>query len=201
MKIGVFGGTFDPVHYGHLILAEWIINVLQLDRFIFIPANVPPHKQDDDVTPSQLRLEMLRFAIQNNPSLEVSDIEIKREGVSYSIDTILELRRKLNLTSQELFTIIGADSILDFHKWHRPMDILNSSQVVVYKRMDYDLSNLRKDYSERILVVDNPIIEISSTLVRELIRKDYSIKYLVPPSVETYIHINELYKKNVDFGC
>jgi len=81
------------------------------------------------------------------------------------------------------------------------MDILNSSQVVVYKRMDYDLSNLRKDYSERILVVDNPIIEISSTLVRELIRKDYSIKYLVPPSVETYIHINELYKKNVDFGC
>ncbi|MBN1154027.1 nicotinate-nucleotide adenylyltransferase [candidate division KSB1 bacterium] len=199
MKIAIFGGTFDPIHIGHLILAEWIRVELRLDHFVFIPTYIPPHKQRNQVTPAEIRLEMLKLAVRDNPAFEVSDIEIDRMGVSYSFDTIMQMRRDYNLSRRDLYFIVGADSILEFHLWHRPEDILSNASVIVYKRHHYNISTLRPDYSSKIRVVNNPIIDISSTLIRKRVADGRSIKYLVTPEIEKFILENRLYKKNVDF--
>lgn len=195
MKIGLFGGTFDPVHIGHLILAEWIRVELLLDRFIYIPTYTPPHKQQNQVTSADVRLEMLNIAIRDNPSFDVSDIEIHRKGVSYSYDTIITMRRTLHVDQSDLYFIIGADSMLEFDQWHRPKDILNNASVIVYQRKNYDLSNVNPDYASKIRIVENPIIDISATMIREFVRTGRSIKYLVTPEVETFIRTKGLYKK------
>jgi nicotinate-nucleotide adenylyltransferase len=185
MDIGIFGGTFDPPHLGHLVVVEAVSEQLNLERTLFIPAAIPPHKTGRKVSAPAHRVEMTRRAIADNPRFDLSEIEISRKGESYTVDTLNELR---GLSPQEeFFLIIGADELIDFHTWKSPSKILECSQVVVLNRLGSDLSRVEDRLIRRVVFVDVPNIEISSTEIRERVREGKSIKYLVPASVEEYI--------------
>jgi len=195
MPIGIYGGTFDPIHCGHLLLAEWTRIELNLDKIIFVPALIPPHKQQQTITAANLRLQMVQLAIQDNPHFETSTIELEKKETSYSIFTILEFRKIYNLAQDQLHLLIGADSMLDFHKWHQPDQILRNCQVVVYRRYNCDYSQVSPDYLDQVILLNNPIIDLSSNKIRERSSLCKSIKYMVPPVVEKFIFHHGLYKK------
>ncbi len=194
MKLGLYGGTFDPIHTGHLILAESVRSQLALDRILFIPAAIPPHKKDSKITESAIRYEMIQLAIANNPHFEVSPIDIDRKGVSYTVDTIKIIQEQMQLQREELFFIIGADNILGFPSWHKPAEILELCQIVVLPRPEIDLKNIHPMLKDKILVVKTPLIEISSSVIRQLIKQDRSIRYLVPEPVFHYLRRNQVYQ-------
>lgn len=194
IKIGLFGGSFDPIHNGHLILANWVRNKLSLGRIIFIPAAVPPHKQNLKLTDSNHRYRMVQIAIENHPNFEVSDIEIKRSGISYTIDTIFYFQQKFSLNNKHLFLIIGADSLLDFPNWKEPEKIIENCQVVVLQRPEVNLNQAKPEYKRQAIILQSPLIDISATDIRRRIREGDSIAQFVPPAVEHYIYEHKLYK-------
>jgi nicotinate-nucleotide adenylyltransferase len=193
LKIGIYGGTFNPVHLGHLILAQFALAELPLDKVIFIPAANPPHKKSARIADPELRWQMLNLAVADNPAFEVSRIEFDRSGISYTADTLEQLRQSLRVTSKELYLLIGADSLLDLHKWHTPQRIFELSQVAVFPRPAVNLEGVRPDFLAKIIRIKTPLIEISSTLVRQNIKTGRSIRYLVPPAVQNFIEQNQLY--------
>lgn len=193
MKIGIFGGTFDPIHIAHLLLAEWIKEEFNLSKIIFVPAATPPHKQNQKMTPPLLRLQMVQLAIQRNPVFEASNFEIEKGDISYSIDTIHHFRQRHQLPAKQLFFIIGADSLLELTLWRNPEQILRDCQVVVYQRRGYDITKAKKKFLRHVILLDNPIIEISSSTIRQYIADGHSIKYMVPVSVEEFIFKKALY--------
>jgi len=193
MKIGIYGGTFDPPHQGHLIVAEHVRVHLGLDRIVFMPVALAPHKRGQEVTDGRHRLAMLRLAMASNPGFEVSDVEISRGGVSYTIDTLTALRAK---HPDALFSIlIGADNALDFDSWRDPAGIRANASVVVMHRPGVALDDaaLRRAIPEAI-VVDVPGIEIAARTIRGRVAEGLSVRYLVPDSVLDYIHENRLYR-------
>ncbi|MBD3289411.1 nicotinate (nicotinamide) nucleotide adenylyltransferase [candidate division KSB1 bacterium] len=194
MNIGLYGGTFDPVHIGHLLLAEWIREELDLRKIIFIPAAIPPHKQEKEITPSKIRMQMLEYAIRGNSSFKISDFELRNDDVSYSLTTILHFRESLKISRDNLFFIIGADNLVTFSSWHKPKEVLRNSSVVVYRRSGNKLSDVPDEFLNEMLVMNNPLIDISSSEIRERIRDGKTIKYMVPPKIETLIFENNLYK-------
>ena len=201
-KIGIMGGTFDPIHNGHLILAEHARVEMGLEKILFIPAWDPPHKGDRKITPSIHRYNMTLLALGLNPYFFISPIEIKREGRSYTIDTISQL--KAEYKSSELYFILGSDSLMEIHKWKDYEKLLKSCNFIVAKRKgleDEKLNNraveLINSYNSNIIILESPIIEISSTEIRRRVRKNKSIKYLVPELVERYIEKNRLYRENL----
>ena len=189
--VGIFGGSFDPIHQGHLILAEWACDDLGLDRLIFIPAFLPPHKMTGrELTPPECRLQMLRLAIASNSRFEIDTYEIDRRGVSYTLETVQHLRQ--TLPDADLKLLIGGDSARDFHTWHRPQEIAALADIAVWARPGALLP-------EEILpgvgysVIRSPQIEISSTNIRERRARGASILYLTPDPVVDYINSNALY--------
>lgn len=196
MKVGLYGGTFDPIHMGHLLLAEWARDKFNLTKVIFVPTLIPPHKQHHNITSAHQRFEMVRLAIQGNPHFEVSNIEIKRKDVSYSIETIVKFRRRYQLSKKQLYFLIGADSLIEFSSWRTPRQILKNCQVAVYRRSNFDVSKAEAEYLNNVIIIDNPLIDISSSDIRERILKGKSIKYMVSPSVEEFISKSAIYKKN-----
>ncbi|MEI8134928.1 MAG: nicotinate-nucleotide adenylyltransferase [bacterium] len=190
-KIGIFGGAFDPPHIGHLIEAEFAAEELGLDKLLFIPTGEHPLKANEVMSSAQHRYEMTRLAIEGNPPFELSDIEIKREGKSYTINTIEQVKKLYN--PDELFLLVGIDNVEIFTKWHRVDEILNSCKVVVLSRMISDEFVLSPAILEKVTILDSPIIEVSSTEIRELRAEDLSIRYLVPESVRDYIIAQNLY--------
>jgi len=194
IKVGLFGGSFDPIHNGHLQLARWTKNKLFLDRIIFIPAAVPPHKQLMNMAPSTHRKRMIQIAIEDYPEFDVSDVELKREGVSYTIDTIFYFQKKLSLKNDNLFLIIGADSLLDFSNWKDPDKIINNCQLVVLQRPGINLEQALAKFKQRAIILQSPLIDISATEIRLRIKSGCSISQLVPPAVERYINEQDLYK-------
>ena len=198
MKIGIMGGTFDPIHLGHLATAEAVREIFALDEILFIPAARPPHKLDKLVTDEQHRLEMVHLATRSNRFFKVSDMELKRTGLSYTFDTMTELHRTFGRET-ELFFIIGADSLADLSKWHAARELVNKCHFIATTRqgVDIDFSAVEKFFGsvarEHIHRVTTPGLEISSTDLRERIRLGRSIKYLVPEAVEDYILKEELY--------
>ncbi len=194
MKICLYGGTFDPVHIGHLLLAEWIRDELDLRKIIFIPAAIPPHKQDKRITPADIRWQMLQLSIQGNPSFNISDFELKNKNVSYSLKTILHYRRTLKISRENLFFLIGADNLENFSSWYKPDEILNACHVVVYRRPGTIIADAPNEYVTKMKIMDNPLIAISSSDIRRRIRNGQSVKYMIPPHVETLIYENNLYK-------
>ena len=186
MKIGILGGTFNPPHNGHLVLAQNMLDALKLDKIFFVPTNTPPHKNTFLIQASH-RFNMVKLAIEDNSLFEVLDWEIKRGGPSYTIDTIKELKAKF--PKDELFLVIGSDLANDFHTWKEYKVIKRLVKVAVAKR---DSFPLKKEVD--FFTVDIAQIEVTSSLVREHIQKGLSIKNLMPQKVFAYIQENKLYK-------
>ena len=198
MKIGIMGGTFDPIHLGHLATAESVREIFTLDEILFIPAARPPHKLGRNITDEHHRLEMTRLATQSNKFFRVSDMELKRTGLSYTLDTMNELHKTFG-SSTELFFIIGADSLADLSKWHAARELVSKCHFIATTRpgIDADFSEVEKFFGatahEHIHRVATPGLEISSTDLRERVKLRRSIKYLVPEIVEEYICREKLY--------
>lgn len=193
-KVCIIGGSFNPIHIGHLILANTVLEKLNLDEMIFVPCYIQPLKGDKDFAEANHRLEMIKLAISNNPKFSVSDIEIKRKGKSYTVDTLKFFKKRYD----NLYFVIGADNIRDFHKWKEPDTIINLAKLIVTNRGGFDVRIPQKIRGKKILPCTIPQIEISSTMIRKKIRNNQSIKYFVPESVEYYIYTNNLYKNSED---
>ena len=197
-KIGILGGTLDPIHNGHLIMAEYAKKQLNLDKVIFMPTGNPPHKNINNITDSKIRSSMVKIAIENIDYLEYSDFEIQRQGIIYTSDT-LELFIKEN-PEAEIYFIMGADSLLAIETWHEPAKLFRLCKVIVGDR---DNSNdlvfrqilyLKNKYNASIFYLNMPLVDISSTYIKECIRNKKSIQHMVPKKVEEYILKNKLYK-------
>ena len=192
-KIGIFGGSFNPPHFGHLILAERCRELLQLDKIIFIPAYISPHKTNKNVVNPTDRLKMLKLAIKRNPYFDYSDIEIKRKGKSFTYDTLVSLLNKY--TNSKLYLLIGMDNYNDFCNWKNYKEILQLCKVVVINRRttkNKRIENSNIDYS-RFIFVDTLILDISSTEIRNRIKKKLSIRYYTTENVKNFIVKNNLY--------
>jgi len=192
VSTGLFGGTFDPIHTAHLIIGEEAVRFLGLDRLVFLPAARPPHKSDEDITPLEHRLEMVRLAIADNPRFEVSDAEAALEGRSYTIETVRHFRRRLG-ESEELHFIMGADSLSQFLAWKDPDDLLAECGFAAVPRPGVDLDEADPGVRSRVRILDAPLLEISSSDIRERARTGKSIRYLVPAAVAAYISEKNLY--------
>lgn len=197
--LGIFGGSFNPIHTGHLLLAEYIREEFNLRKIIFIPAGNPPHKSANGMLPAKQRYEMVKLAIGKNPFFDVSDIEIKREGKSYTSDTLKDLKREY--PDEELYFICGSDSIIQFPTWHEFVTIFELANIIVAGRaniaedvLDNTISEFGEKYKARIFCSGAPHIEISSSEIRNRIRKGLSVRYMVPEAVAEYIEKNSLYQ-------
>ena len=194
-KIAIYGGSFNPIHIGHLLLAEWTREQLKLDKIVFIPSLIPPHKLNNKITEAHHRFKMVELAIQQNAHFSVSNFEIEKNQISFSINTILYFREHFQISEKQLYFLIGCDSLIDFPKWRDPDTILNSCTVVVYRRPLYNIADAKAEYQKKVLLVDNPLIDLSSSFIRNRIQQGKSIRYMVPFGVERYINRNLLYKK------
>jgi nicotinate-nucleotide adenylyltransferase len=192
VTVGVFGGTFNPPHVGHLIVAESVRDSLRLGRVLFIPAARSPHKGMQSLAPAEHRLAMTRLAVEGNPGFEASDIEIQRGGTSYTVDTLREIARMHPGATLKL--LIGADNLFDFEGWKSPGDILDLADLVVLTRPGFDPPSNRSGFMERATLVTVPQIGVSGTDVRRRVKFNQSVRYLVPPAVEEYIRRHALYK-------
>jgi len=199
MRLGIYGGTFDPVHLGHLLLAEQCREACRLDQVWFIPAGSPPHKPEHAITPGKMRAEMLEFAVAGQPEYTVSRREVKRSGPSYTVETLRELRQEH--PEDELFFLVGADSLADLPHWREPREIATLATLVVVNRGNAPLPQLEslvphlgREAVDRILVVSMPGIDLSSSDIRRRVREGRSIRYMTPRAVEQYIRTNSLYR-------
>ena len=190
MRIGLFGGTFDPPHLGHLIVAQDVFQQLSLDRLRFMPAATPPHKRHLRVTAPALRLAMLRAAIDGDARFEVEEIELNRAGPSYTVDTLEELVARA--PGDELFFVMGEDQFRELATWRSPARVAQLARLVVLSRDGSDISRLAADFPHRALAVTR--VDLSSTEVRERVRTGRPIRYLVPASVEAMIVAEGLYR-------
>jgi nicotinate-nucleotide adenylyltransferase len=191
VKSGIFGGTFDPPHHGHLIAAEFVREQQNLDRILFVPNSIPPNKSAEGVSPPQDRLAMLRHAVRNFPLFEVSDIEISRGGISYTVDTI-RLLKKL-FPADELHLIIGVDNLVEFDTWKDPEEILGFVHIIAMSRPGTSESTPTYHLRKGVSMCKIPLIDISATDIRWRVGKGLPIRYLVPAEVEKYIKEKGLY--------
>lgn len=201
MRVGIFGGTFDPVHVGHLVLAEQAREQCRLDEVWFVPAAAPPHKRDADITPGKQRVEMLEFAVAGMPQFQIDERELNRTGLSYTADTLAAIAAER--ADDELFLLIGADSLNDFPTWRNPEKIAELATIVAVNRGDpssIDESAARKALGEtlfaRVQFATMPGIAISATDLRNRAAEGRSLRFLVPRAVEEYIIQHRLYRSS-----
>jgi len=200
MKIGIMGGTFNPIHNGHLIIAEQAKEEFQLDLVLFIPAGVPPHKQNDAILDGKHRCSMIEVAIKSNPKFLLDTREIKSDAVSYTYLTLKALKQQYN--EAELYFIMGEDSIYAISSWKCPQEIFSMTTVLVAVRnhlcetqpIEEQIQLIKQQYNGTIAIIHSPVVLISSSLIRDRIASGYSIRYLVPDSVVSYIEDYELYQ-------
>lgn len=186
------GGTFNPIHYAHLISAEQVRNGLNYDKILFVPAARPPHKSQPDMVSAEHRYKMVKLATAENPYFDVSRIELDRKGPSYTIQTIQELRQTLKGIT-DLAWIIGADSLIEYKIWKDFDEVLRQSTLVVTTRPNYDLEQVPLDIRNQITIFRITGSDISATEIRDRIRKKLSVRYLVPDDVVNYINEHHLY--------
>ena len=188
MKLGVFGGTFDPPHVGHLIAAQDALLTLDLDRVLFVPARTPPHKQHKSVTPAPIRLRMIAAATDGDERFEVSDVELRRAGPSYTADTLREL--KAEYPQSELFLLLGVDQVREFSTWREPSEVARLARVVMMARSGIEEPPESGIVRDTVAVTR---VDISSTLIRQRVAAGQPIRYMVPAAVEEIIAAQRLY--------
>jgi nicotinate-nucleotide adenylyltransferase len=191
MKLGVLGGTFDPIHNAHLLLAEQAREQLGLKRVLFVPAGDPWRKAFRRVVPAEHRLAMTKLAVEDDPGFVVDDCEIRREGATYTADTLRELHKRHS--RDELFLLLGEDALADLPFWREPDAIAELASIVVAPRGGVVLPELPFD-ADRVVRIKMPYLEISSTDLRARAKAGRSLRYLVPPAVEAYIKEHKLYR-------
>ena len=198
MRVGIFGGTFDPIHIGHLFAAEEARTRLGLERVIFVPASLPPHKLHLNVTSTEHRLNMVQLAIADNPYFVLSRVDVDRFGPSYTVDTI-ELLRDEYGPETELYFIMGSDSLAEILTWHKPDRLIRLCRIVALTRPGgrtdlEELNRLLPGAIARVQLLEMPLLEISSTDLQRRVRMGMSTRYLVPSAVEEYIRQHGLYR-------
>lgn len=196
LRLGVMGGTFDPIHYGHLLAAEWAGEEFCLSEVIFVPCGVPPHKPPEGITPAEDRYQMVLLATQTNPNFSVSRQEVEREGPSYSVETVLELKERRG-QEWEIFFISGVDAVKELLTWKEPDRLLGLCQFIAVTRPGFAPRELEERLGEermkRVHLLPVPGVMVSSTEVRERIRRGLSLRYLTPEPVREYIVRRGLY--------
>lgn len=207
MRLGLLGGTFDPVHFGHLRFAEESLELFSLDGVIFMPVGIPPHKQASRITAAQKRLKMVELAIQGNPRLCISDLEIRKPWMSYSVETIKEIKEEFG-PGLELYFLVGCDAFEDIGCWKDYQELLSLCNFVVAARAGQSLSlpleiasafcyhdkGCYRHLSGTLLYyAEITALDISSTKIREAVRQGKSIRYLLPTDVEDFIKREDLY--------
>jgi nicotinate-nucleotide adenylyltransferase len=203
-NIGIFGGTFNPIHVGHLIVAQEVADSMELDKIIFIPTGDPPHKNKQELAVAEHRYEMVRLAIKGNEKFDLSDIEIKRSGKTYTFDTLVELNKKYK--DHNFYFIIGFDTLKDIDSWKKIDEVFKISKFIVVNRgnlrseMEDEINDKKLKYEADIKLVTIPDIQISSTDIRKKIKSGKSIKYLVLDDVYNYIMKNKLYRGEQNEG-
>lgn len=199
MRVGVFGGTFDPIHLGHLAVARSIQSTLSLDKVLFVPAGQPWLKADAPVSPTKDRVEMLRLAIERRRVFELSTIEADRPGPSYTVDTMETLQRQLG-SDADLFFLLGSDALMDIAKWKEPQRLIQLCELVAFARPGFGLPTMEAleaavpGVSQRVVFVEVPQVNIRATDIRRRIAEGRSVQRLVPRAVERYILEQGLYK-------
>ncbi len=189
-RIGIFGGTFDPVHLGHLITAQAVRELRNLDRILFIPSFIAPHKQEIQASAPEHRINMLKLSIEGISYFDWTDYEIKKKGVSYTIDTLIEMKKRY----KEIELIVGEDNISSFEEWKSPEEIFKLATVIVLKRKLEEILKFDNKYISKAIFLETPQIDISSTEIRERVKKGFPINFLVPQKVLKYIYDINLYK-------
>jgi len=192
LRLGLFGGSFDPIHIGHLVLAQTAWQQLKLDRVLFIPARRPPHKQQKVLLPEHQRVKLIELAIEDNPAFELCKVEIERPGPSYTIDTVNELRQIY--PKCRFFLIIGQDMLSI--RWKHWDVIERACSIVAAQRHSAAASSQGTGFNNRIQWLRVPRLEIASSTLRDRIRSGHSIRYLVPSTVENYIQKHKLYRSS-----
>ncbi|NLY55429.1 MAG: nicotinate-nucleotide adenylyltransferase [Firmicutes bacterium] len=200
-RLGIMGGTFDPIHYGHLMTAEEARDQYRLDKVLFVPSGHPPHKPESSVTESKHRYLMTVLATLTNPAFEVSRVDIDREGITYTIDTVTDL--KALFPHDQLFFITGADAILEIITWKDAHRLLGLCDFIAATRPGYSIEALETklgalytSYRDCFHFVEVPALAISSTDIRQRVRAGRPIRYLVPETVDHYIRKNRLYQED-----
>ena len=202
MRLGILGGTFDPIHYGHLLLAETCREQLRLEQVWFLPAAVPPHKQQNELVPGPQRIEMIELAIGGHKALAVCPYEIERGGVNYTVDTLAHFRDED--PARELFFLMGADSLQDLPTWKEPARLCQLAVPVVVGRAEATISQAQigklsvgvlAPLAERLETIQMPCIELSSSDIRARVAGGRSIRYRTPRAVEKYIESHALYRR------
>lgn len=196
-RVGIMGGTFDPIHYGHLRAADEAHAAFGLSEVLFVPTGQPPHKSNQQITPAEDRYVMAVLATAECPYFSVSRIEIDRAGRSYTIDTLHELRGMSEYCDSEFYFITGLDAVMDIMTWKDPQAIVKMCKFVAVSRYGFThkrLEELPPDLRGAIIPLEIPLLAISSTQLRDRVSRNSSIRFLVPPAVESYIKKKSLYK-------
>jgi nicotinate-nucleotide adenylyltransferase len=192
-KIGILGGTFDPIHLGHLVLAEQVKEKLKLDQVVFIPCLRSPHKTRQKLSPAKDRYRMTQLAVEGNSSFAVSDIELKRKGLSYTVDTLTDLKNLY--PSSKIYFLTGSDVLKEFATWKDPEQIYRLAKVVIAIRPGFDEFDRRNRFAKKSIVVPITGVDVSSSGIRQRVKKGKSIRFLVPLSVDDFIKRKKLYRR------
>lgn len=205
MKIGIMGGTFDPIHIGHLISAEYARETIGLGKVIFMPSGLHPFKENDNITPSDIRVKMTSLAIAENPYFDISLIGVSRKNTNYTIDDIRELKKKY--PDDDIYFIIGSDIIDEIEEWKDFYKLTRMCTFVLFDRWGKDREKINKKIEELELLykfkvekVKSPVIEMSSTSIRNRYKEGLSIRYMLPKSVEDYIKKYGIYLEESEIG-
>lgn len=199
MKLGILGGTFDPIHMAHLLIAEISRERLGLDRLLFVPAGDPPHKQKRPKTADDQRQAMVSLAIAGNPAFALSRVDLDRPGPHYSTDTVRLIRKERNLAADRCFFIIGGDSLAELPTWHKPEELIGLCRLAVIHRPGHQpdadrLAQKIPGLADRLTWVEAPLLEISGSAIRARVRAGQSIRYQVMDEVRDYIKRHHLYR-------
>jgi len=199
-RLGVLGGTFDPIHLGHLLMAQTALEGLGLDRVLFLPAGTPPHKRKVEHLDVEKRLELTRAAVADDPRFLVSTVDVERPGPHYSVDTMALLAEQYRIGPDSIYFIIGSDSLKQLHTWRRPGELARRCMLAVIERPGWptDLEAVAARVPEterRVVTVTMPLVGISSTILRGMVARGQSVRYWVPPAVEAIICERGLYRQ------